>query len=119
MSTLATALTKLRERFSRPADLQVTRMPTFELPPGLERVRDMAVAHGLKKLFTEKSFYVNELEKLLALSGIVPDGDLMKILHVLHCTSWQDMHAELRTQVAGLIIAMFTAVEGPAEGGAS
>lgn len=82
---------------------------TDEAIDGIGRLRGMAIATGLRKLFTDKHFSICQLDALIATAEIVPDGELMRILRPLHCVDFCDMKPELREEIFGRIMAMFNA----------
>jgi len=91
---------------------EVSRVPMVEPNPTfpldrMERFQNMAIAVGLKALFSSRRFYVSDLRKLLDAAGIIPDGRVMRTLDVLHCVAYEDMPKPLRDEVFRVVLAMF------------
>jgi len=58
-----------------------------------------AAVAALKNMFAGGYFNICVVDKLINLTGCVPDGDDYRALSALHCVDWKDMDAELREMV--------------------
>ena len=97
---------KLRGREQQVSAQPVVRMPSMDLSP-IDELRNMALAVGLKKMLTAKHFSICDLELLIQAGRIVPDGETMRILRVLHCVDYADMPIPLRKEVVRVVAEMF------------
>lgn len=70
-------------------------------------MRDQALVLKLK-LFFRGHFYISELRKMLDVAGLIPDGETMRVLELLHCVRYEEMPKQLREQVIGMVVAMFS-----------
>lgn len=73
----------------------------------IERLRGMAVATGLKHLFSEPHFNICQLDSCIAAAKIIPDGEVYRAMRPLHCVKWMDMKPELRDEVFSQVVRMF------------
>lgn len=105
----------------RARGLQVSRVPGSEpSDPRLSRFKNQALAIGLQKLFKEDHFSICLLESLIAAAGVIPDGEVMRSLRVVHCVKWSDMPVDFRNEVQSLCIAMLSPEEStPCQSAAS
>ena len=110
MRSVLSVLSRLADR-----NMQVSVMPSFSDEwPWLDKMRNLTVQTGLKKLVECETFFVTDLEKLLQTAKIVPDGDVMECLHCLHCVDYAKMPVELRHELARVIAELFSPLqEGP------
>lgn len=83
-----------------------TRVPGPELIPSLASLRDQTVALKLA-MFLRGTFFISELRRMLDVAGIVPCGETMRILELLHCVRYEDMPKPLREQVVAVVVEMF------------
>ena len=99
-------LDKLRGRTQAVSAAPVVRVDGVDLSP-LDGLRNMVLAVGLKKLLTARFFSICDLDNLIAAAHIVPDGETMKMLRVLHCVEYADMPVPLRKEVVRVVAEMF------------
>jgi len=68
----------------------------------------MAATTALKDMFENSNhFNVCVVDKLLKLTGCIPDKKDYQALSLLHCVSWVDMEPELRQMVQLKTMQMF------------
>ncbi len=96
----------LKTRLASPA-------PFVAPPPGVEEalwvgLTNSVVKAGLTKMLrTKKWFCICDLQATLDAAGIIPNGDVLRLLRPLHCMEWADMEPDLRNQVQAIIVKMF------------
>lgn len=106
---MLTLIDRLRGHTPQVSPQPVVRVEGMDLSP-LEALRNAALAVGLKKLLTHKHFSICDLQTLIEAAHLVPDGETMRILRVLHCVDYADMPVPLRKEVVRVIAEMFREV---------
>lgn len=71
----------------------------------------LTVSIALDRLFKEKYFNICTIQKVLDVTGTVPDGRTMRALSLLHCVNYSDMPRELLQQLPDMVA---HALNGPA-----
>lgn len=103
---LTNILDRIRGHAPQVSPMPVFRVAGMDLSP-LEQIRNLVLAVGLKKMLTAKHFSICDLETLITAARIIPDGDTMRLLRVLHCVDYADMPVELRKELVRIVAAMF------------
>lgn len=110
-----------------PDQLNATRIPRIELDAGgaiqsptlmglttadlanVEQMRGAVLAVAVRKLLSDRTFYITDFDAIFRAAGVVPDGEVHELLRTLHCVAWMDMPADVRTWVARVTITMLGA----------
>ena len=67
-----------------------------------------AAITALQNMFESSGFFsICTIDKVLKLTGCIPDQKDYQALSLLHCVSWRDMDAEMRNMVMLKTMQMF------------
>lgn len=67
-----------------------------------------AAVTALKNMFEEKNYFdICTVDKILKLTGCIPDKKDHQALSALHCVHWNEMDADLRNMVMLKTMQMF------------
>lgn len=89
--------------------LETTKTPDVIPPKGssLPAIRLGATAVAVQRLLSREWFSITDFDTIVQSTGIVPDGELVKSLRLIHCVNWRDMPKSLREDVQSAIIETF------------
>lgn len=73
----------------------------------MDFIKKEACKIALNKLFKDNSFSICTIDNLLKLTNTIPDPEVYKILHVLHCANYSDMSPEFRKELFRMVLDMF------------
>lgn len=68
-----------------------------------------ALKLALKKMFTENHFSICTIDSCLKLTGAIPNKEVYKIMHTVHCVNFKDMDEDFRQWLFEQSILMFQA----------
>lgn len=67
----------------------------------------IALKLALKKMFTQSHFSICTIDSCLKLTGVIPNKDIYKIMHTVHCVDFKEMDEDFRQWIFEQSILMF------------
>ena len=68
-----------------------------------------ALKLALKRMFQSSHFSICTIESCLKLTGAIPNKEVYKIMHTVHCVDFKEMDADFRQWIFEQSILMFQA----------